>query len=494
VKIELRRESDVPLYRQVAVQIRDLIRQGALAPAMRLPTVRALATELGLSRLTVHSAYAELHSQGLIEGIVGRGTFVSAQLPRTPIDTHGAHEPQAPAPWLVRGVLAELAELAQRRELISFAQAIPAPESYPLREFRRALSNVLDDRTAYGYGAIQGDLALRAEMSRLLLERGIVTAPENILITSGAQQGIAVTLAALAHPGEVVLVEEPTYPGFIELAAQRGQRLVGIPRDADGLSVDAIVAACKAHRPRLLYTVPTFHNPTGAVIAPARQAALLKVAAEHDLLLVEDDIYGFQTFDGPPPLPLRATGGEERVIYITSFSKALMPGLRLGAVVAAPHLLPDLAGEKHDLDLHCSPLLQRALANYLRHGAFASHLQSTRELYRTRRDALLAALECYLPECTWTVPAGGLSLWVTLPESLVEREYYFEALDHGVGFARGQAFFPQPQSLGHMRLSFGGLSPQQIEEGVRRLAGALNALQHRRLEAVRVTRDRLPLV
>jgi DNA-binding transcriptional MocR family regulator len=490
--LTLRRESDVPLYRQVVEQIRALIHAGALPPSSRLPTIRELARAAGLTRLTVQSAYAELQAQGLVEGIVGRGTFVVAcpTQPRGPLAASAANGSilaRAPAPWNARGLLAELASLAEHEGLISFARAIPAPETYPLREFKRALVAAAAGPDALGYGPIQGDPLLREQVSRLLLDRGIAAPPEHVLITAGAQQGLAVILQALTRPGDVVLIEEPAYPGMIELAAQRGQRLIGVERDAEGPVPSALVAACDAardtHRPCLFYLVPTYHNPTGSSVSEARRTELLRIAATYDLLLIEDDIYGFLALDGPAPAPLMAGDRTDRVLCVTSFSKALMPGIRLGALVAPPALLPQLASARHALDLMSPPLLQRALAEYLRRGAFALHLAAAQPLYRERRDALLEALGRHLPAGAWTRPAGGLSLWLTLPDDVDERDFFVAAVEHGVGFARGEAFYPQLHTGGHLRLSFGALPPAQIEEGVQRLAAALNALRRRRLDA-----------
>lgn len=241
--------------------------------------------------------------------------------------------------------------------------------------------------------------------------------------------------------------------------------------------------------------MPTYHNPTGSSTSEARRSELLRLAAAHGLLVVEDDIYGFLPLDGPAPEPLKAVDAAEHVLYITSFSKALMPGLRLGALVASPRELPGLADAKHTIDLHSSPLLQRALAEYLRHGAFAGHVAAVRPLYRERRDALLDALARHLPECSWTLPTGGLSLWLTLPKDVAERDLFFEAVKQGVGFARGEAFYSRPGVGGHLRLSFGALPPAAIEEGVRRLAAALHAVRYRHTDlTARAAREVTPLV
>jgi 2-aminoadipate transaminase len=494
MQLTLRRGSGVPLYRQVADQIRALVRSGALPAGGRLPTVRRLAADLGLTRLTVQSAYADLQAQGLIESFVGRGTFVATRSPALPA-VSVPNAPQAPLSWISQGDFAELGRLTDGPSLLSLAHAVPAPETYPGRELGRALRAALDDPAALSYGPMQGEVALRDQMSRLLLDRGIAVAPDGVVITSGAQQGIDLILRTLAAPDEVVLIEEPTYPGAIELAARRGQRLVGIPRDADGLSLAALEAACRLYHPRLLYLVPAFHNPTGASLSAEQQQGLLRLATAHDLLLIEDDVYGLLAYDAPAPAPLRAIVDAARIVYITSFSKVLAPGLRLGAVVAPAEYVPLLVAARHSNDLISSPLLQRALADYLARGSLHAHLQAVRQLYRERRDAMLSALERFLPDCDWTTPGGGLNVWVRLPPGVSERDFCLAAIARGVAVAPGKAFFARPRDRASMRLSFGAHPPQQITRAIALLGAILHDEQRGRTEALaRAGREAHPLV
>lgn len=497
LNLALDRASDVPLYRQLVIQLGELIRRGILPPGERLPPIRRVADELGLTRLTVQTAFAELQSQGLVESFVGRGTFVATPaeaLAEAP--AHAGARAQAPVAWLSQGLLAELTRDAEDTALLSFAQAYPAPETYPTRDFVRILHGVMGDPSAWSYAPLQGEEALREQVSRLVLERGVASAPAHILITAGAQQGIDVALRALTQPGDVVLVEEPTYPGMIELAAQRGQRVVGVPMDEHGLSLEALEEACERFRPALLYTIPTFHNPTGVSLPAERRQALLRIAHRYHLLVVEDDAYGFLGFEEPAPPPLKALDEWGQVVFITSFSKMLLPGLRLGALIADPRLLPRLAAVKQSTDLVCSPVLQRGLASYLRQGLFARHLERIRPVYRERARAMLAGLAAALPpSCAWTHPAGGLSVWVTLPPGLDERDVYRAALARDIGVACGQVFFVQPQRQGHLRLSFGAYPPHQIERAMAVLGEVVASQQRERQQIVAGTWDRAhPLV
>jgi DNA-binding transcriptional MocR family regulator len=379
--------------------------------------------------------------------------------------------------------------------MLSFAQAIPASSTYPIRELHQALGRILKQPDVLGYGPIQGEAELREQVGRLLLERGIAESSDAILISAGAQQGIDVAVRALAKPGDVILAEQPIYPGIMELAAAHGLRVVTIPMDEGGMHVHDLEAACIAYRPRLLYTVPTFQNPTGLSLTQDRGDTVLALAQTHDFMILEDDVYGLLAYDGEAPIPLKARDHRQHVIYITSFSKSLAPGLRLGALAAASEWLAPLAAAKQSSDLICSSLMQRALALYLRRGHFAIHLQQVRALYKERRDAMLQALDTYLPGCSYTRPRGGLSIWVTLPEDIDESDFCREATLRGVGVARGQAFFAQPQARGHVRLCFGSHAPQEIEQGIRILGELLQ--DHRRRHTLLLTRAGLsahPLV
>lgn len=479
MQLELDRENRRPLYLQVVDQIKARIRSGTLPAGTRLPPVRQLAGELGLTRLTVHNAYAELQADGWIESFVGRGSFVAARAGSTRSDgavpqprqpNHGTHLP---------GGLADLLQFAQQAGINSFAQAFPATETFPVREFGRAVQQATahNAEALYGYGASQGDPLLRDQLAVHLLERSVSVTPDQIVVVGGAQQGIDVALRALVRPGETVLIEHPAYLGIVERMASQGLRMQGVPRDEEGIRIDVLEQAIDAHRPRLLYTVPTFHNPTGTCMSVARGEALLALAAERGLTILEDDIYGALSFDGPAPPPLKARDSAGVVIYLSSFSKVLMPGLRIGILAPPARLLDDLIAAKRLTDLQSPQLTQRALAIYLRDAHWAAHVRAANALYRERRNVMLAALKQHFPhDARWSRPGGGLSLWVELPGAS-SMDLYREAIDRGVAFAPGEAFFAGPVAGSFMRLSYGARSPEQITAGI----ALLGALVHEHL-------------
>jgi DNA-binding transcriptional MocR family regulator len=468
MQFTIRRDAETPIYRQIVDQVRAGIATGDLPRGARLPPVRQLALDCGVTRLTVHSAYAELQAEGLLESYVGRGTFVASTAETLP-----APSSKEPIAWEGRSIVASLMRHGDRPGIISFVQAFPARETYPVSELEAALHEAMADPDVLGYGHTQGDPLLRAEVATLLAQRGITASPDDLLVTAGAQQAIDLILRAFTAPGDVLLVEEPTYPGVLELATRSGQRVVGIPNDDGALRIHALEAACLAERARLLYLVPTFSNPTGRSLDSPSREAVLRIAARHDLLVVEDDTYGFMPFDRPASPALRSLDVDGRVLTITSFSKMLAPALRLGTVVARGDLLASLATVKGASDLVCSAVLQRALALYLRAGHLPGHSRRTAALYAERRDALLGALERHMPGCTWMLPEGGLNLWLTLPGGIDEAGVANDALAAGVAVTPGAAFFPRRRPHGSFRLSYGALDPDRIEEGIALLARVL---------------------
>jgi DNA-binding transcriptional MocR family regulator len=262
---------------------------------------------------------------------------------------------------------------------------------------------------------------------------------------------------------------------MIERMDLQGLRLLGVPLDHEGIRLDVLERLIQMQHPRLLYTVPTFHNPTGTSMSVERRRGLLDLAARYNLLILEDDIYGLLSYDGPALAPLKAFDTTGLVIYLTSFSKVLMPGLRLGLLAAAPPILDALVAAKRLADLHAPQLIQRAFAEYLSRGGFPAHVRAVRALYRERRDLMSAALRRAVPaETTFTIPAGGLCLWLGLPQGVRALDFYLEAIDRGVACTPGEAFYADQPTAGFVRLSFAAVEPDAIRNGVAILGNLLH--------------------
>ena len=488
--ITLDRESPQPLYMQLAEEIRSRILSGALPPGARLPTVRDLARQLGVTRLTVHNAYSQLQAGGLAEATVGRGTFVAEQPAAAASVSDLGQELSA------RGVLSDMLRMAQLPGMRSLAIGDAAPDLYPTREFRRVFEEVFASGAAmFSYGPPQGDPLLRTMLVDLVRERGVLAAPDELLVTSGVTQGLALIAQTLARPGDAVIVEQPTYLGALNTLGACGLRVVGVPIDDDGMQVERLEALVRAHRPRFIYTIPTFHNPGGVCLSAERRVALLALAARHDLLVVEDDIYGQMCYDPPHPPALKALDERGTVLYLGSLSKSLMPSARLGYVVATPRLIRPLVAARQADDLGGSMLLQRAMALFLQPGWLGAHRRRSRPRYRARRDTLLGAMARCMPAgVRWTLPRGGFAVWVTLPSGTSATDLYMAAIDRGVSFAPGDVFFAGPAPYPAIRLAFSTLKPEVLAETVPVIGDLLGQHLTRRTFAAVPLGDYVPVV
>ncbi len=489
MEFTIERGAAQPLYGQIAQEVRRRIRNGALPVGTRLPTVRELAAQLGVTRLTVHSAYEELQSGGWVEATVGRGTFVAQQL--NPLESSDLGSELS-----ARGLLNDMIRMAMMPGMRSLAMADAAHEFYPTREFARAVSDVIESGPSiYGYPSSQGDPLLRTVLAEILHERGVRAAPDELLITSGATHGLSLIAQTLARTGDTVLVEGPSYLGALNVFATQGLRLVEVPMDADGMVVDALPALIEQHQPRFIYTVPTFHNPVGVCLSPARRTALVELAARTRVPIVEDDIYGWLALEGTSPPALKRDDHASMVVYVGSFSKILLPGLRIGYVAASPTLIARLCLMRQANDLAGPTLLQRAMALYLQRGRLTTHLRRVLPHYRERRDALLTAMTRHFPsDMRWTEPHGGFCVWVQLPAEVRPTDLYLAGIERGVAFAPGDFFYASAAPAPHMRLSFSTQTPAVLTEAVTVLGELLGTQIARRTFTRRTATDVVPLV
>jgi len=473
----LQPDSGTPLYRQIGAGLRCEITDGTLATGARLPSSRQLARDLSVSRITVDNAYAELIAEGLLEARAGNGTFV---LPPWKPPGAGASAGTAPLPsWQAR--LATDGPSVRDRMLrqvlrgpivdntISFAWGAGDPRLVPTGEFRQLLGSVLDIDGAAALGPEHSDgyPPLRAVLAGYLRQLGLVVTPEEILITSGTQQAISLVCDALLQPGDAVIVETPTWPGVFDALETRGLRVVGVPLDAEGLRADALAAALEEVRPGLIYTVPTFHNPTGRVMSATRRREIVALAYRHGVPILEDDHVREVRFGNPIPPPLAAFDHYGAVIHTGSFTKSLMPALRLGYIVARGPLHERIVLLKRAADLFSSTLMQRVLCRYLEGGTIRRHWKHVSRVYRRRHATMLRALERHFPAgATWTGVEGGLVLWVGVPPGVSVAALFEEALRAGVTFVAGAAFYPEPNDQPFLRLNFAAVDEEQIEQGI----------------------------
>jgi 2-aminoadipate transaminase len=379
----------------------------------------------------------------------------------------------------------DLLKLTARPGVISFAGGLPAPELFPVEEFRKAADKVLElhGPQALQYSTTEGHPGLREMIVRHMARYGIVVGIDNVLITTGSQQALDLIGKVLINPGDKVLTEEPTYLGALQAFTMYGAEYITIPLDEDGLQTNHLDAALRCG-PKFLYVLPNFQNPAGTTLSLARRLELVEIAERHGVPILEDDPYGQLRFEGDHLPPLVVLDAEMRhcrnngkyrgnVIYLSTFSKTLAPGLRLGWVVAPTDVITRLVQAKQGTDLHSSTFDQMVVHQVASGGFIDRHVRRIREVYRRRRDLMLRCLERAFPDpslgVSWTRPQGGLFLWVELPESIDTTQLLEEAVEQKVAFVPGVAFHPLGGGHHTMRLNFSNASEANIEEGIARL-------------------------
>lgn len=478
IPITLDKTAPEPIYRQLIRAIRDQIILGALRPGARLPPTRDLAEALGISRISVVNAYAELQTLGLLDAYPGRGTFVAG--------ASGEHADPRALPSIAANPIAQsMHRLAGRPGIIAFSGGAPAEEFLPVAAIRRSIEAVLerDGAAAVAYEETEGYPPLRATVSAYMSSLGIRCTPEQVLITGGCQQALDLAVQALLSEGDVILTTNPTYLGMLDIARIRRAGVVGVPVDAQGMRVDLLEPILEAHRPRLIYIAPTHHNPTGTVMPVHRRRQLLRLAAAAGIPILEDGVYQELGYGAEPPPPLKALDEDGIVIHASGFSKTVLPGTRIGYLIAEGQSWERTLRVKQAADI-CTPgLNQRAMHHFLESGALIGHLEHVRRACRERLSAALDAASRHLPAGTrWSEPTGGVYLWLELPhDGPTAAELYVTAIQHGVAFAIGAMFYTDPDAPGSAffcRLNVAAQPPEQIEEGMRRLGAAWRELMH----------------
>jgi 2-aminoadipate transaminase len=372
----------------------------------------------------------------------------------------------------------EILELTQRAEVISFAGGLPAPELFPAEMVAQAFAAALAPTVAaraLQYSSTAGDPRLRALLAQRFARRGLPAEAGEILVTTGSQQALGLIASVLLDPGDAVLVENPSYLAALQCFGFAGARLVTAPCDEDGLDPEALPALIAEHRPKFLYCIPTFQNPTGRTLRAGRRRRVAEIAAEHGLWIVEDDPYGELRYDGDPLAPIAShPGARDRTVTVSSLSKVLAPGLRIGFLRSPDVLLGPLTVAKQAADLHTSTVDQHAARIALQTGDLDEHIDAICAEYRRRRDALLGGLAQALPEgSTFNHPEGGMFVWAQLPAGWNATALLRAALAHDVAFVPGAPFYagdPDPRTL---RLSFTTHPPAEIVDGLARLRRAV---------------------
>ena len=400
---------------------------------------------------------------------------------QTPWDHRFAQRTQRMGSSAIR----ELLKLTEQPDIISFGGGLPAPDVFPINEFREACDRVLTDYGAQSlqYGPTEGYRPLRELLVRHMARYGIDVTPENILLTSGSQQALDLLGKILINPGDRILVESPTYLGALQAWSAYGAEYVTVPMDDDGMDTDALEDALRSG-PKFIYVLPNFQNPTGVTLALERRRKLIELADRYGVPIVEDDPYGQLRYEGDHLPSVVVLDSEMRdlsdicyhgnVIYLSTFSKTLAPGIRLAWVVAPPEVIRKLVQAKQGADLHTSTFNQLVTYEVARGGFLDRHIKTIRQVYGERRDVMLGAMDAYFPPgVEWTHPQGGLFLWGVLPIELNSAEVLKAAIEQKVAFVPGSPFYPGGGGHNTMRINFSNATPEKIQEGIARLGRVL---------------------
>jgi len=466
-----------PVYQQIADHLRDEIEQGELDSGERLPTIRALAADLGVNRDTVSLAYDLLAGEGLVHSTVGRGTFVS-----DPTAPAGEGEGRA---TLLAPEVESLIRFEHARPRITAVEGveplhslIPDPALYPVDAFRRCLNRVLTrgGPELFLYGGPQGHPGLRDCLASRLAADGGVCTGDDIVLCHGASQGIGLAIRLFAGSGETVAVESPTYHNVLGTLVGLGLQAAPVPMGSDGPDLDALDRTLARPDVKAFYTIPTFHNPMGTTMSLAGRRALLEIAGRHGKPVIEDAFEMDLRFSGRNVASLFALDEHDLVVQLSSFSKSLFPGVRIGALAARGRAVEGLVALKHATDLSDSLPLQAAMEAFVSDGSYDRHLTRLRRILRKRRDVMLDALAREMPEGTvFTRPDGGYQIWVELPYDIDTRDLLVDAARAGVLFAPGSQFLTDGGASRALRLTIAQAGEESIRRGVAALAEVVAA-------------------
>lgn len=467
--------SEEPFFRQIARYFEERIFTGTYPPGSPLPTERLLAAQLQVNRSTITEAYAELRASGLIQSRQGSGTRVSEHLwgvaQRQPnwfqYTTGGTFIP-------IRPLVKRIREATNSPGMIAFNGGEMHPELFPHQQLQETM-HALPLTRLLGYLPPEGDSSLRRSICDYMQEEhGIQATPDQILITSGAQQALHLITQCLLKPGDAIALEGPSYMYSLGVFPSAGLRLFRLPVDAEGMDPEHVIHLYRKHKIKLVITNPTFQNPTGTVLSLKRRKSLLAICEEIRIPIIEDEAYGsLRLDDAPPPLPtlVSLNQGNGLVVHIGSFSKTIAPGLRVGWVVAPPSVITRMADAKKEIDHGTSTLSQQLLHAYLESADWRGHVQQLRTALTRRRDLMEAALAEHVAEkASWNHPAGGYSIWCQLQRPDADTALIEKAIAHRVLFMPGSIYGAEP---GFIRLSYACSAEEEIVEGMKRLGQML---------------------
>ncbi|MCY8513680.1 PLP-dependent aminotransferase family protein [Bacillus atrophaeus] len=479
MQIDIQRNRGESLSKQIYQSIVDRTRSGLLEEGLKLPSVRILSKQLEVSLVTVVKAYKQLEQDGFVTSIQGRGTFVKTKTKEKKREKEAipSYDWQLSLQdYLPRSQFARYHIAPQKVHLSS---SMIDPKLLPNRYFEHEVQHVLSENPELLsiYGNVQGDNQLRSEMSAYLKRSGVTSTPENILVTSGLQQSIDLVARTFVGPGDVVVMEAPTYPGAIDIFRGRGATILTVPVDKDGMRIDILQNVCEKHKPKVIFTIPTFHNPTGVVMSLKRRKQLLDIARSIQCIIVEDDPCSEIYFEKKPPVTLKSMDQFGNVIYLRGLSKTIAPSCRIGILTASGSIFNRLLAAKANADLGSPLLTQKAILPLINSKRMMDHTKKLRTALKIRRDLVLDLLTSLSPDgVSWSIPEGGLNLWISLPSWIDSHFLLSEAKKQQITFLPGTACFTSGQENNHFRISYSYINEELLTHGITTLCNILHVI------------------
>jgi DNA-binding transcriptional MocR family regulator len=488
---DLKRDADVSLTQQLVDRFAGAIDAGDLEPGEKLPTTRALAADAGVNHLTAARVYRRLAELGYVTATVGRGTFVRTLAPAAAEERGDDWQvyvlPDRPYSQTDQ-VLEDAFRMPGEPGIISLSTGFPSPRCYPVKQLAKIAAHVFEHRgaEALDYMTAEGLPDLREQLAIRGRKVGFATDADEIIVTSGARQALDLTARALLDPGDVAVIESPTFAGSLNSLHATGARVIGVPYGDDGLDLDALEQVLARHEVKVVSLQTGSQNPTGADMSPERRERLARLAMERNFFILEDGVYSDLRYEGAVPRPIRELA-PSHTVYLSSLSKTVGGGMRIGWVAARGPVLERIAHLKLEADFFTAAPTQLIAAEFLAQGEYEGQLARSIKFYRERREALLESLDKHLAgEYRATAPRGGHHVWVTLDRPVDERAFYAEAVRHGVTYVPGATVVPERPTETSLRLSFSMVDPPELDEGVRRIARALREMRRRDRRAATV--------
>lgn len=480
--IDLNRITNISLSRQIYQSIADRIASGLIEKGTRLPSVRSLSKTLKVSLVTVVKAYSMLEKDNLILTIQGKGTYVQSE---DMINKKNPDNDSTSLDWqlsitdhLPRAQFWRQNINLTTKSQIQMSSAHVHSSLLPEQHISKHLSSFIlkNPSVIFEYGPVQGDLELLTSITNYLRIKGVSLSKEEIIITNGSQQAINLVARTFIGAGDIVIMEAPTYTAAIDVFRWQGATILSVPVDKDGMRIDLLLKICDSYSPKLIYTIPTYHNPTGTVMSMQRRKELIDIARNFNCLIVEDDPWSEITFEKNSLPSIKSMDTSGHVIYIKGFSKFLSPGCRIGTLAASGSIQNRLVAAKANSDLGSPLLTQKALLPFVQYDFMEKHLKNLNSILLKRRNLALKLLAEYMPSnVKWTVPQGGPNIWITLPSWLSAESLVFEAQHRNINFLPGSTCYPSEPEFNHIRISFSSLDEHQLKEGILTLSSIVSS-------------------